>query len=430
MELFVHSGLQRFKHRFGQHFFIGEYLMELYLQFGWGMMDHCRSLISEWGGGTAILSPRDLSDAQLVKLSKELKERNGYVLLDPQFYLPYEEHVRLQQHDYWPKNYSSGGFWSGSAGSELTTLLNKLNDLNKRLGASRFVLPGLYASEVNDDWLARQSAIIDEANRLGLRPDSLIATIALSGDATKSDQQVQDILEAANNWEAEHLYLVCEHPNTDYLVADPNWLANVLDLIAGLRLSGRSVILGYCNHQMLIAASAGANAIASGTWMNVRSFPPSKFSARYEEEIRQRTTWFYCPQALSEYKIGFLDIAKKQGVLDEMRPPSKYGSTYSDGLFATPQPSAFPFSEQTSFRHYLHCLRAQVQEARKNDFDETVRLHEEQLDQAEILLNNLHNVGVRGQQRDFKDAIDVNRAALGVLGTGYGPRLRREWANL
>jgi hypothetical protein len=35
--------------------------MELYLQFGYGMMEHTRRLVDEWDGGTVILSPRDLT---------------------------------------------------------------------------------------------------------------------------------------------------------------------------------------------------------------------------------------------------------------------------------------------------------------------------------------------------------------------------------
>jgi hypothetical protein len=58
--------------------------MRLYLQFGWGTMDHSRSLISEWGGGTVILSPRDLKDDQLSRFSKAVNRiPNGAVMLDP-----------------------------------------------------------------------------------------------------------------------------------------------------------------------------------------------------------------------------------------------------------------------------------------------------------------------------------------------------------
>ncbi len=75
--------------------------MELGLQFGYGMMDHCRSLIAAWGGGTAVLSPRDLNGDQLRRLAVSLKALpNARVLVDPQVYLPHSDHERLCSHDY------------------------------------------------------------------------------------------------------------------------------------------------------------------------------------------------------------------------------------------------------------------------------------------------------------------------------------------
>ncbi len=213
---------------------------------------------------------------------------------------------------------------------------------------------------------------------------------------------MQQVLEEVDKWDVSGIYLVCEHPNGDYFISDPTWLANVLDLVGGSRISGKKVVLGYCNHQMLIAASTSANAIASGTWMNVRSFPPTKFRNSYEDEIKQRTTWYYCPDApLSEYKIAFLDIPQQQGVLDQMRVPAAL-SPYADNLFSGPQPTTVPFSEQHAFRHYLECLRHQTLNARHDTFDATLEFHEQLLDSAENLLSRFHAVGIRGQMRDFE----------------------------
>ena len=41
--------------------------MNFYLQFGYGMLEHMRVLLARWGTGGVILSPRDLSEDQLVK---------------------------------------------------------------------------------------------------------------------------------------------------------------------------------------------------------------------------------------------------------------------------------------------------------------------------------------------------------------------------
>ena len=402
--------------------------MELYLQFGYGMMAHCRHLISDWGGGTVVLSPRDLKNGQLRTLSAEITELdNGRVLLDPQFYLPHADHARLCSHDYWPSDYDTGTFFHGRL---LRELLQKLLDLNNTVGASEIILPGLLANSVDDAWLETERIVLEVGRELA-GDRSVIATIALDSDTTRNQNHIEALLEAAPEWKPDGFYIVCEHPNGNYIVSDPNWLANVLDLAAGLRLSGGKVILGYCNHQMLVGSVVRATAICSGTWMNVRSFPPEKFRSAYDEEIRQRATWYYCPQALSEYKIPFLDVAQRQHLLVNMSPPSELDGGYSQRLFQGPQPSTVGFSEQLAFRHYLHALKGQVQAlSHTTDYDGALAAQEDLLDGAENFLGMLRAAGVRGQQRDFTDAIDVNRSALALLDSIRGPILRRQWSAL
>ena len=400
--------------------------MELQLQFGYGMMVHSRVLIRDWGGGTVILSPRDLNPRQLQQFADAIvSTADGEVLLDPQFYLPYADHGRLTSHDYWPAEYSTDGFWSGA---EIRELIRKLVALNTALRCKAMLLPGLYAERVDDDWLARQKLVIDEAGALTDFP--LFVTVALGADAVRSDDQIDDILAAAETWEVAGVYLVCEHPRGDYLITDPTWLANVLDLVAGLRLKNIGVVVGYCNHQMLALACVGANAIASGTWMNVRSFPPDKFRLQYDEEIKQRAVWYYCPQALSEYKVPFLDIALKQGVLSKMVPPEVMGSAYADLLFSGVQPTSVKWTEQAAFRHYLQCLWSQTKDSRRDTFEDTADAHERALDAAEDLLATLQTAAVFGQRRDFRESIDANRAAISVIRSTRGPILRRKWSDL
>lgn len=402
--------------------------MELLLQFGYGMMDHSRTLTTAWGGGTTILSPRDLNESQLRRLARDLAATNGgRVLLDPQFYLPHADHERLCAHSYWPAEYDTNAFWTGPA---LTRLLRELFQLNADLGCREVVLPGLLADRIDDDWLAVQAMILEEARSLNTGGKPLIGTIALSSEALRSQEQIEQLIEDSESHLADGYYIVAEHPNGNYLVEEPNWLANVLDLSVALRLQGASVICGYCNQQMLILACAKVNAIASGTWMNVRSFPPDKFRRLYDEEIKQRATWYYCPQTMSEYKVPYLDIAYRQGLLGQMAPPGEYGSDFAAKLFGGPLPSSVGFSEQAAFRHYLQCLRRQAQAVSGTTFDQTVEAHETMLLEAEELGRTLTAAGVRGQMRDFTSLVDVNRAALAVLVNTRGAVLRRRWTTL
>ncbi|MCA8955544.1 MAG: hypothetical protein KDC87_05690 [Planctomycetes bacterium] len=402
--------------------------MELALQFGYGMMEHCRQLLRSWNGGTVVLSPRDLNNAQLHRLASDVTSiEGGGVLLDPQFYLPQADHDRLLSHDYWPEEFASDAFFSGPG---LTELLTTLLGLNHSLGTQAMVLPGMLSTHADDVWLARHEAFLHAARELaGDLP--VWATLALDSDTLRSRERVTAILDAVSRWEPDAFYLVCEHPNGDYLVDDPLWLAHVLDLVAGLRLAGSNVVIGYCNHQMLISEVACANAICSGTWMNVRSFPPDKFRSSYEDEIRRRTTWYYSPQALSEYKIPFLDVAHESGILDLLQPDDTTNGGYADQLFSGVQPTTTGFTEQAAFRHYLHALRAQAMAASDaSSYDEALEQHRQLLDQADSLLGTLVANGVTGQNRDFGECIEVNRSALTLFDRIRGPMLRRRWGEL
>ncbi len=402
--------------------------MELYLQFGWGMMEHSRQLIQDWGGGTVILSPRDLRPDQLAPYSQSIHKIGGRILLDPQFYLPHADHERLRSHVYWPADYESIAFWTGEG---IKRLLSRLFNLNRSLNCDEIILPGMHADQINDDWLGRQSAIIDLGRQASNDSDQLIATIALGEDVVRDADQVHDLLTAAEKWNITSYYLICEHPDGEYLVRDPNWLANVVDLIAGLRLKHNKVILGYSQHQMLIAAAAAVNVVASGTWMNVRSFPPEKFRLQYDDEFKPPPSiWYYSPQALSEFTLPFLDLAQRQNVLDLIAVSDSHVGKYASTLFSGKRPSAVGFRQQSAFRHYLQCLRDQCIAASRATFEESADHHARLLESASNILERLHSAGVKGQLRDFGSIVEINDAALQVLKSDRGLMLRRAWARL
>ncbi|MBI2303112.1 MAG: hypothetical protein HYU66_29745 [Armatimonadetes bacterium] len=401
--------------------------MELNLQFGYGMMEHSRALLKQWGGGQAVLSPRDLSPEQLCRLAADIRRiPGGEVLLDPQFYLPHSEHRRLRSHAYWPSDYPTDMLLGGPG---LASMVGALCDLNSQLGTCAVVTPGLLARRVTDDWLAHQQTILAEVTATA-QGHLVYQTVALSADAVRFEDDIATLLAHCERDRAAAYYVVCEHPNGRYLVDDPIWLANLLDLAAGLKLLGSTVLLGYSNQQLLVAAAAKVDALASGTWMNVRAFPPEKFQASYDDEVKQRAIWYYAPSALSEYKLPFLDIAQRQGLLELLAPDPFMMSPEVGALFAGPQPSATGLSEQAAFRHYLNCFRSQILTQVKGTFDDTVGSLEEGLGNATALLTKLSEGRVSGQHRDFRDIVDVNQAALATLVRGRGAMLRRRWAEL
>ncbi|MEE9553924.1 MAG: hypothetical protein V3W18_06460 [candidate division Zixibacteria bacterium] len=397
--------------------------MELYLQFGYGMMEHSRHLIRNWGTGHVILSPRDLTREQMQRLGQEIIDVGGNILVDPQLYDPNSNHHRLRDHEYWPSNFNIDMLTGGPGLSEL---IRSLENLNTDSHATKFIIPGIYATRVDDDWLAIQDSIISESKAI-VKDMPLLATVCLSSESIRFEEQIETIVNAAENWDVSGLYIVPEHPRTSYLVDDPMWLSNLMLLCSGIKLQRKTVIIGYANHQMLCLSAAKVDAISAGTWLNVRSFSTAKFQETDEEDISRRAKWYYSPSVLSEFKIPFLDIANSRGLLDSLKPDSSMESNYASILFSGAQPTTTSYSEQQSHRHYLQCLHQQCISSVKLSFDETVNANIEILNHAENLISELHRRGVRGQDRDFFNIIDVNRAALISLNEARGFILKRIW---
>ncbi|RIL04968.1 MAG: hypothetical protein DCC71_12190 [Proteobacteria bacterium] len=398
--------------------------MQLYLQFGHGMIEHTKALLKSWGDGGVVLSPRDLTRDQIVNVGQAVTKLGREALLDPQCFAHDADHHRLMTHEHF-KAFSACATTSLFTPQGARDVIKPLFALGVELGAQRHIVPGLLARPVSQDWVSMQTHLIAIAKEEAAgRP--LLATVALSSDSVRAEADVEAVIEAAAKWTVEGFYVVAESPSV-YLVDDPVWTANVLLLVSGLRLHKKPVLVGYSNHQLLCLAAAGADVMASGTWLNVRAFPIDKFYQPAEDEESRRTIWYYCPQSLSEYKLPFLDIAKRVGVLPLMKPDPAFGSSYADPLFAGPDPSTVNWREPEAFRHYLTCLRGQCSLLAASSFDEAVAKQKALLNTSSQVSKQFVSKGVRGDYRDFNGYFDVNLAAIAVLEHARGARLKKEW---
>jgi hypothetical protein len=224
-------------------------------------------------------------------------------------------------------------------------------------------------------------------------------------------------------------YLVPEPPSNSYLVDDPNWLLNLADLSAAIKLLNRQVVVGYSNHQMLLLAACNVDALAAGTWLNVRSFSEARFR-RAPDEISRRSKWYYCPQAMSEYQIPFLDLARRLGLLDDIKTEPNFGSAYADILFSGALPTSTNYLERDSFKHYLHCFRHQALKSVSGTYHATRDNLRLQLEAARDLTGLIQANGINGRDRDFANVVDSTISALFAFDTLLGLRIGYSWAEM
>lgn len=402
--------------------------MDLYLQFGYGMKNIVIELNKEWGNVKVILSPRDITPNQLTKWSKDFQKNNVECLFDPQCYFPKSNHKNLTQYDYWNSSLSTN---LASNVNYETGLIEKITYYNTLINSKEFIIPAImrkYTEEWFDQWKANSKKLAEVSRKL-ITGKSLLLTLALPADLlSQREDFIEELIDSAGKLDVDGFYIIAEPPAKQYLVENPLWLSNLMQLCAGLKLQNKKIIVGYANHQLLCLSAAKVDAIASGTYLNVRRFS-NKFED-LEDEIKRKSTWFYYPPALSEYKIAFLDIAFSNGIIDKMKPAGKMESDYIKLLFSGVMPSTTSFKEGMAFKHYLHCLREQIEICSRASFAETISANEILLETAERRIEFLEKNGVYAQSRSFKDVVDVNRSAIQRLQKTRGFLMQYSWDSL
>lgn len=398
--------------------------MELYLQLGHGMQSLSQELIKNWGKGTAIISPVNMPQAKLAPFAKKIQAVGGQVLFDPQMFYPKEGHVKLQAYDYWP---SEG--CSITTGAIHETINRELLRINNEIGTSQVILPGIETKEDQFDYSLRW--ISDSVDYFKGKTDKdLLATLCLYPETIRNSASIESLTESLRLLPVSGYYIIPHPSNNEYIVSDPLWVIGMMKLISCLKLSKRKVIVGYTNHQGLVYSLAHADAIASGTYMNTRSFVPGKFKSPKDDDIKHKSTWYYLPSAFTEYKAALLDVALQRDYLDSFVPQGEYKNVYSEMLFNGAQPSSTNYNETNSFKHYLYCLRIQCGLLSKGSYEESYSAYEFMLNAAENQIKEFKKRGMTGQNRDFAPAIEANRIAMCANDEDYGLRLKLDWVNI
>ena len=395
--------------------------MELYLQLGHGMQALSQELIKNWGEGTVIISPVNMPQVKIASYAKKIQSVGGQILFDPQMFYPKEGHLKLQAYDYWP---SVGCSITTSAVHE--TINRELLRINNTIGTSQIILPGIEMKEdkfeYNLGWISNSVEYFNKKTN-----KELLATLCLYPETIRNSASIETLTEALRSLSVSGYYIIPHPSNNEYIVSDPIWVIGMMKLISCLKLSKRKVIVGYSNHQGLIYSLAHTDAIASGTYMNTRSFVPEKFKSPKDDDIKHKSTWYYLPSAFTEYKAALLDVAMQRGYLDAFIPQGEYKNQYSEMLFNGAQPSSTNYNETNSFKHYLHCLKIQCNLLSKKSYDDAYSTYEFMLNVAENQIKEFKKRGMTGQNRDFAPAIEANRIAMCANDEDYGLRLKIDW---
>ena len=382
-----------------------------------------------WGGLTTILSPRDMTPEQLTRWSKDFRKNNIKCLFDPQCYCPKSKLKKLSQYTYWDSNLNTK---MQAEDSFVDNIIKSIKHYNDIANTTDFIIPNIlqeYNEDWAKDWCSRSKMFIDSARKI-IKNKPLYMTLSFpKGFLLQSENIIEPVLLSILEWDVQGFYIIAETPDKQYLVNNPIWLSNVFQICASIKLAGKKVIFGYGNHQLLSLSLMNIDALASGTWLNVRSFTNRFIDT---DEQKRRSTWIYHPPALSEYTMAFMDAAYDDGYLDSMKPKNivflndNIKKIYDKII----QPSLTGFNETDAFKHYLSCLKHQISLLNKSSYKEVLASNEVMLNTAEVEIARLEKGGIYAQTRSFRDILDINRSAIKRLDKSRGFALGMSWDEL
>ncbi|MDN4080086.1 hypothetical protein QYF52_19255 [Paenibacillus polymyxa] len=378
-------------------------MTDFYLQQGHGMLSMNREFVENNSDIGVIMSPRNCTREQIERHANELHERNAAVLFDPQFYQPRTERENILNYPYWNDlNFETVEFAARGA-SELCrgVITYQVENLN----VSEIILPGRFSNVVSEEWLDTQYAFADTANSMHTGKP-VYSTVAIGPDIVRDRSAFDRLLNEIVSYPVEGIYFIVQSPR-DFLVNDDLFLYNILDGLLSIRLSNKKVLLGYANQQSLIFGSAGVTGFATGNFRNVRSFHPDTFDVQ-EQSDRQRATWYYDGNTLSEFRPQTLGLAYQRGLSDRFGPITEF----SRSLLEAANPAIVPWGEPLAFRHYLTVINRQWSEIQNTPEVERLSLVIGMINQVAHQLNELEKDGVRLGDRSFKSVVDATLNAL------------------
>lgn len=387
--------------------------MKLGLQMGAGMQELAKQFLKDQKTrNPVVLSPRNAYKRSpvkaLVNFASSIKADTDELLVDPQLYFQGMPKGALADFPHYQAV-------RGNLKANLEAVLTELGKLNDECQTKRFIVPANYQEQLSPEYLASLGVFAQTARPYAAgRP--VLLTLALSADCLKARESVDMLHATLADSDCDGVYLVAAHPDRKYLPDNPNWLSNLMSLVAGIKQMGKLVYVGYENHVALVLALSGCDAVFSGNYLNTRHFQKSTFIENTDNYGR-RVTWYYAPRTLSEYRLNSLDLAKNQDVLYLLES----SDTYAKVLF-NPQvmPSDTAYSEKDSFLHYLSSLNQQAKNVSQNTYKDTRTTLENLYMTAASSIEGLYDKGIFDQSRTGASAVRAALQAITVFHHTWG----------
>lgn len=264
-----------------------------------------------------VISPISITASNARSFAEEIQQAGGVVLFDPQWYNPRSTDYNLQSYSYYDYGGSGEGFFDESSGYETSVFEDpdRLKEFSDTLAAYQddidvdaFIAPSVMLNNFTDAnmrfWQDMTNSFIDSAKSKD--PDKEIyASIPLVLDTLSEKPQRANLLNWVTSVDVDGFYITAHKEGTkDYPLTGRDSLYSYLNLIKNLKLNRFNVIIGYTHHVAHLLLAAGADAFASGHYINTRVFDKNEWESDGDENGGgQPVIRYYSDHLLNEIRV-------------------------------------------------------------------------------------------------------------------------------
>ncbi len=256
----------------------------IFAQVGWGKGGYVEDGANDGSLSGAVLSPRDDEPGALASYASGLKRgfgRHGVSMVDPQFYVTMISGARdgnLPLYDYYTRSLTRASFDA----VEVRRYAKQVLQFQSSLDVDRWVSPTVLFNSFNDPLsqvalLLAQASIAEWKSKKSGKP--LLISLALDEQALRDRASLDEYLDAISTLDAKGFYLCVRRNDPSYPASyEEDVLVNLMYLtyVLGNRNSFE-VVHGYTDIVGALLLAAGAEAICSGWYSNLRQFSLARF---------------------------------------------------------------------------------------------------------------------------------------------------------
>lgn len=325
-------------------------------QVGWGKSDYVESGIHDGSVAGAVLSPRDDEPSSLSAYASSLQtilKGGGLVLFDPQFYattIASAKDGKLPSYPYYVPSLTRASFGPAN----VQTYAESVLDFQSGLALDRWISPTVLFSGFRDPWsqaaLSLAQASIDTHKTLREKKP-LLVSLVLDEQALRDRHSLDEYLDTISTFDAKGFYVIVRRNDPNYPAAyEEDVIVNLMYMTYVLAdRNSFEVVHGYTDLPGILLSPAGATAVGTGWYSNLRQFSMRRFLPA--SGGRQPKTRYTSKALLNSVFINpELEQIRASGGLSSVLSGTIYDSILS------PKPLGAPWPLRTSTLHHWKVL--------------------------------------------------------------------------